>query len=80
MQAWFKKCASNLDSVVQYYASMWSNTDNDLSSVCYVDIMMYSVLFHVATSHTPPQNIANISFDFDDKNNKWVFKCGATSD
>lgn len=31
--------------------------------------------------HRPlPQNIANISFDFDDKSNKWVFKCGASSD
>lgn len=33
VQAWFKKCAANLDSVVQYYASMWDNTDNDLSTV-----------------------------------------------
>lgn len=28
---------------------------------------------------SPLQNIANISFDYDDKNKQWVFKCGASA-
>lgn len=34
VQAWFKKCGNNIDQVIQYYTSMWANTDNDLSTVC----------------------------------------------
>lgn len=75
LQAWFKKCGSNIDQVVQFYTSMWANSDNDLSTVrpCRAYHRHYP-------SSLPPQNIANVSFDLDDNDNKWVFKCGASSD